>query len=382
MSIYSGFGIKNNTFTELHASDGSHRTSKPRNFGLEYFGYFDVEKKITDKLKVRSGIRYSGLWNYGPNFIYHYDPDFPQSKSKVIRVDRIGANKTVAHHHYLEPRFSLNYQWNNQLSLKLAFDRLTQYIHRLSNSYAVVPFDAWTPSNDKIKPTLVDQYSMAAVYTKPGWEIGLDLYYKRMKNRLVFKENANLFLYDQVEALLLPAESTHYGFELGIQKNTGNLQGYVNYTWSRSFIKTNAKWQSIQINKGRYFPSNFDRPHKLNLILSYPISTRVELNTKFTIKSGRPITLPLGKIDDLLIYSERNAYRLPIYHRLDLSVVINPKTASNRKLKGQWVFSVLNVYGRKNPFSFFLVNNEGNFRFKQLSIIGSMIPTFSYNIKL
>lgn len=391
LSLYGGLGAKRNSYTRLHLTDSLKKNvPPPRDYGLEYYAYLDAHAQWTPKLKLQIGLRFSGLWNHGPNLIYHYDPDVPKDTKTALKVDIVPANKTVAHYQNPEPRVFIHYQWNEKLDFSFAYDRMVQYTHLLSNSQALAPFDTWTISNKDIPPLLSDQLNFGGNYKHPNWNLTAALYYKTQKNNVVFRENVELFLADTAESLLVPAESKHYGVELSVDKTFKKLKSHLNYTGARSLFRTVSPWDEIQINDGAYFPANYDRPHKFNGIFNYAFNKRVQLNAKFTYKSGRPITLPEGKINGIILYGKRNASRLPDYHRLDLSLTLNRKQKRKKSIHGQWVFSVLNVYARKNPFSYFISSGFANdadrgenttLRLKQFAVIGAPIPTFSYNIK-
>jgi hypothetical protein len=385
-SYYTGFGSKLNTYTRLNRNEASRKVIPPKDHGLEYYAYLETKAKLGEKTDLRLGLRFSGLWNHGPNFSYTYDPNFPKSDKTVIKVESIAANKTVAHYQNLEPRFSIRYRWNEKYAFNFAYDRMVQYSHLLTNTQGIAPLDTWTISNKDIPPTLSDQWNLGGSYRINQWNFTTDFYFKNQKNNVVFRENANIFLIDKAEALLVPASSTQYGMEISATRKTNRLNAHFNYTWSRSLLKTNSKWNENQINKGEYYPANYDRPHKLNVLLGYDISPRIQLNSKFIFQSGRPITLPTGRINNLILYAKRNGFRLPDYHRLDLSMVINGNPKKTKKIRGQWVISILNVYARKNPFSYFLnsenSHSENNrYQLKQLSVFGTVVPTFSYNVK-
>lgn len=392
--LFTGFGAKNNVFTRLHFDEERNANlAKPKDFGLEYYYYIDAKARLGEKLKIRSGLRFSGLWNYGPNFIYTYDPALPPSSDTVVDVQHIKANKTVASFNNLEPRLAVNYQLNEKNAVKLAYDRLVQYVHLMSNTVGVAPFDVWSPANNYLPPTITDQYTVGYANSTKGINISADIYYKQIKNLIEFRSNANLFLVKQKEAILVPASIDAYGIELSVDKSIGKLQGFLNYTYSRSLIETLSKWESLKINQGNAYPSNYDRPHIFNMTLSYPLSNRLTCNSKFTYQSGRPVTLPEGRVGNLFMYSARNSSRLPSYHRLDLSFILKPKKEKNKKIKGEWVFSILNVYARKNVFSYFVSRTYDTFsptdenvenpsyQLRRMSILATAVPTFAYNFK-
>lgn len=384
--FHVGAGVKNNEFTPLNQkSSSTNHLPGPKEYGLEYFSYVDFESNPLPQLKIRAGLRYAGLWNYGPGFIYKYDPNLPESEISVTEVERIAANKTIAHYHNPEPRVALSYQLDNSNAVKIAYDRMIQYVHLLSSSNAIVPFDSWAPAGYHLKPTISDQVTIGYVKAKEQWQISIDLFSKKMSNFVEFRENQLLLFLDQKEVSMLPAELNSHGVEITVDAKGRKWDWSANYTWSRSFVKTLSPWESIQINDGQAYPSNYDRPHNLNLLASFMPSQRIRLNSKFMFQSGRPITLPEGRINNLIIYSDRNSFRLKPNHRLDVSLTILSPPESTKKVKSEWVFSILNLYGYRNTFSY-LISKTGSgietpYALKKVSILGSIIPTFSYNMK-
>jgi hypothetical protein len=385
LDLHVGSGVKNNIFTPLHQRSAkfSHLPD-PEDYGLEYFNYVDVDINPIEKLKIRAGLRFAGIWTYGPGFILKYDTILPPSELTVVDVERVAANQTIAHYNNPEPRLAISYQLNDKHTLKAAFDRMVQYVHLLSSSNAIVPFDSWSPSNYHLRPTISDQLTIGYAYNKEKWSLSIDAFDKQMKNFLEFKENAQLLLQQNVEVTLVPAELNSFGIEFTLGRIGDKFKWSTNYTFSRSFVKTFSQWKSILINNGDSFSSNYDRPHNLNLLITLSLSDRVKLNSKFMYQSGRPITLPEGRINNLIIYSDRNSYRLPPNHRLDVSFSIQERI-SDRKIKGEWVFSILNLYANKNTYSYFISKDldriNAPYTLKKLSILGTMIPSFSYNIK-
>ena len=188
-----------------------------------------------------------------------------------------------------------------------------------------------------------------------------------------------MFLLEQKETVLISALGESKGLEINLNKTTGKLRGFINYTLSKSTVQTNSDWANIQINNGDAFPTNFDRPHNFNLVATYRFNKKYKLSSRIIAQSGRPITLPTGKIENIVIYGKRNEHRLPVNHRLDVSFEINPEKKADKNLKEQWVLSIYNVYGRKNTFSYFVTRDYDRFgrsriQLKKVSIIGSIVP--------
>jgi hypothetical protein len=207
-----------------------------------------------------------------------------------------------------------------------------------------------------------------------------------MYNILEFKDGANLILNDQLETDLLQGTGKAYGAEFSFTKNAGRLQGTASYTWSRSLRTINGPTEREKINKGMEYPSNFDQPHTVTVQWRYGISRRIFFTGNFSFRSGRPVSAPFAGyiVDNISIgnFSERNQFRIPDYHRLDLGVILEGSHRRNKKISGSWALSVINLYGRKNPYSvFFKGQPNGIFNAYTISVIGTMIPSLSYNFK-
>lgn len=391
-SVYAGIGAQNNRFRRLsEVEEADFVSPAPSDNALEYYAYIDTESRLGKGLSLRVGLRFSGLWNYGPNFINRYETGLAPSVNTIIGTESIAAGKTLAHFQNPEPRLSFNYQLAENLSLSLAYDYLVQYRHLLSNTIGVAPYDVWVPASNYLPPTKAHQYSLGSSMSLKGLQIGAELYLKQMKNLLEFRKNASLLFVGKEEIALLPAELNAYGVELSVEKNQGNFQAYANYSWSRSWVRTLSEWENIQINNGRRYPSNYDRPHNASLVLSYGLTPSLNTSANFMWQSGRPLTLPEGRIGSLIFYGDRNAERLPPNHRLDVSLSISPKSQANQKVKSSWVISVLNVYARRNILNYFIDQELKppdqirdtffNYKLKQLSLVPGSIPSFSYQLQ-
>ena len=243
------------------------------------------------------------------------------------------------------------------------------------------------PSGEHIKPLDVYQWSLGYAYKTEDrqWQATAEVFYKTFDNMVEYKNGADLFLNDQIETQLLPATGEAYGFDGTLQKTKGIWTGEVNYTFSRSTRKTTGKFPREQVRDGNTFPSNFDRPHAFNFNLYRNLNAKWKAGLFFTYQSGRPTTPAIGqfKIQDewYLSYAERNSYRLPDLHRLDLSFTYTPDQKSDRKWKGSWVFGIYNAYGAKNVFSRFSNFFGDELRSYEFSAIAAQIPFINYNFK-
>ena len=246
-----------------------------------------------------------------------------------------------------------------------------------------MPFDTWKPAGKHIDPLDVRQISMGYHKTAAiGYTV--EAFYKTFNQLVEYKDGADLFVNKQLETELLPASGFAYGIELGLTKDIGKLTGRLNYTFSRSKRKTTSTHKSENINGGAYFSSNFDRPHVGNMSLQYSINKRLSLQTFFTYQSGRPITQAIGRftlhVKEYIQYSDRNAFRLPNVHRLDISFILKSKNKKGKLKSSNWTFGVYNVYGRSNALTRFSNFHGGKLRTYDFSPIGSPIPFISKNI--
>jgi hypothetical protein len=359
---------------------------------LESAIYLTDNITISPKFALDVGVRYSFYTYLGPNKIYIYQPDLPRSRGSVIDSLTYGNNKPICRYSGLEPRISLRFTLSNTSSVKLSYNRIHQYVNLVSNTAVMAPTDVWKLSSPNLKPLTCDHF--AAGYFKNfknnTYETSIEVYYKSLTNAIEYKNGADLLLNPYLEADLTNVRGYNYGVELYVKKNTGRLTGWASYTFSRSLQKTNGVFTEDKINDNQIFPSNFDRPNNLILNANYHISKRWRFNGTFTYSTGRPVTLPELKFDyqgyQLLYYSDRNKYRLPDYHRLDVSITLDESLKIRKKWKGSWTFSVINLYGRKNAYSVFykkaahmVLYDWRQYDTYMLYIIGRPLPMLTYN---
>ena len=363
-----------------------------REKGVELATYFSGNFILTKNLSGEIGIRYSAFTLLGPGTVYTYIADQSLSRKTIIDTIYYGNNSVIKQYTGLEPRFSFRYTLNDYSSVKLSFNRINQYINLISNTSVAIPSDVWKLSSAQIKPLIADQMAIGYYrnFKKNSIETSLELYFKTLRNIVEYKNGAQILLNETIETDLLRAYGQNYGIELYVKKNTGHLTGWLSYTWSRSFRHTSSPIKDDQINYNTSYPSNYDKPNNLTLVANYHLSRRWYLSGSFSYNTGRPVTLPESKFeygsDWLIIYSSRNKYRLPDYHRLDISVTRDESLWLKKKWKGSWTFSIINVYGRKNPYSTFykkeipnFSNNNRSYSLYTLYIIGRPLPTLTYN---
>ena len=356
---------------------------KARDFAI----YIDDEIELNDRLSLNLGLRYVIYQSLGAAEVDLYEPEAPKIISTITSSESFGNGDVIKTYTGIEPRASLRFSLDEATSVKMSFNRTQQFINQISNTTAVSPVDIWQLSNYHIEPVRANNYSIGYFKNLEDniWETSFELFYRDIDNLIEFKDLANLLVNNHLETALISGEGRSYGAELSIKKTTGRMTGRLGYTYSRSERKTNSQFLEESINNNNWFLANFDRPHDLNLVFTYQVNKKNHLAINFVYASGRPITAPIGSfstdnIFNIPIYSDRNTFRIPAYHRLDISYTIGQSLRKSQKWRSSWTFSIFNVYARRNPFSVFFTQNAfQNPQANRLSVLGSMIPSINYN---
>ncbi|RYZ98238.1 MAG: TonB-dependent receptor, partial [Sphingobacteriaceae bacterium] len=355
--------------------------------GLESALYLGDKFDITPELSISGGLRFS-LFNFlGPKTVNYYAPGLPRNDINFTKSVTYGSNKVINTYNGPEIRASARYAFSSTFSVKAGYNTLRQYIHLLSNTTAISPTDIYKLSDPNIKPQYGDQVSFG-IYNnsaKNTIETSVEVYYKRMRNYLDYKSGATLVLNHTIETDLLNTEGKAYGAEFMVRKNTGKLNGWMSYTYSRTFLRQDDPNAGELINGGEYYPANFDKPHSFNFTGNYRFTHRYSVSLNFTYSTGRPITLPIGKYNyggsERVLYSDRNAYRIPDYMRADFSLNIEGNHKVKQLTHNTWTIGVYNLTGRQNPYSTYFVSERGAINGYQLSIFAKPIPFINYNIR-
>jgi hypothetical protein len=376
----------------LGIGSGIQSLTMPEEKAGEYGFYITDNFTLTPEITMDLGLRYSLYTYLGPSKVYTFRADLPRSRQSITDSTLYDNNELVCTWSGLEPRLSLRYGISDNKSVKLSYNRINQYINLVSNTAVMTPSDVWKLSSPDLKPLRCDHFAIGYFqnFKNNSIESSVELYYKRLKNAIDYKNGAKILLNPYLETDLLNVRGHNFGVELFIRKNSGKLTGWASYTFSRSLQKTTGIHDVEKINNNQIFPSNFDKPNNLILNLNYHISRRWRLGGTFTYSTGRPVTLPEYKFGyqdyQLLWYSDRNKYRLPDYHRLDISITYDESLKIRKKWKGSWIFSVVNLYGRKNAYSVFYKKEEHmvSYEYRQydtymLYIIGRPFPSLTYN---
>lgn len=354
----------------------------PKERGLEIAAYITDQWTISNKLSMNLGLRWSMFDNQGPGEDFVYEPGRPKSPNTIIDTVNYAKGESIHSYSGFEPRIGIRYQINNNSSIKAGYNRMRQYLHLVSNTAAITPVDVWQLSNKHVRPAVSDQWALGYFrnFADNSIEASVEVYYKLTTDILDYKGGAELLLNPALEADLLQGEGRAKGIEFLLKKKEGSAKGWLSYTYSRSEIRAVGETSAETVNNGEYYPANYDKPHNLSVVFSYDFTKRVTLTANFNYSTGRPITIPtsiyrIGPFNSFPDYSRRNEFRIPDYHRLDLSLTIDQGFSKNKKLKGEWNFSIYNVYNRRNAYSIYFTEIG---RAYKLSILG-IIPSISYN---
>jgi len=342
---------------------------------------------INEKFSVDIGLRYSFYAALGKSSQPIYEEGVPKNSASLLEIKEFGNNEFIKTYGGPEARVSARYFLAPTFSVKAAYNNTFQYIHTLTNNTTVSPTDTWKLSDNNIKPQRANQVSLGFFknFDENRYELSLEGYYKRLNNILDYKVGAQLLLNESIETEVLQGEGKAYGVELLLKKNEGKLNGWLGYTYSRSFIQLASEFPEEQINGGAYFPSNFDKPHDVSLVTNYKFTKRFSFSANFVYQTGRPVTFPIGAYRlngaEYALYSDRNQFRIPDFYRLDLSFNVEGNHKIKKFAHSFWNVSVYNVLGRNNPFSVFFVTEDGALKAYQSSIFAIPIPTITYNFK-
>jgi hypothetical protein len=344
--------------------------------GLESALYVSHDLTVSRSININYGLRAGSFMVLGPGNFYTYDKE-----GNAVDTANYASGKLVKSYFNLEPRFSMNYRLDASSSVKFAYTRTTQNLHLLSNSTSANPTDVWIPSSNNVKPEIADQVSAGYYrnFKDNQYEFSSELYYRNMQNQIDYKNGAQLIANENVESQLVFGKGRAYGWELFVKKKYGKLNGWISYTLSRT------ERQFTDINSGHYFPANQDRTHNLSVVGIYKLGKKWTLSADFTYYSGNAVTWPSGKYEVngqiAFLYTERNAYRMPSYNRLDIGATLQGK--KTKKFESNWNFSVYNLYGRENPYSIQFEQDPGDpskTRALQYALF-RWVPSVTYNFK-
>lgn len=358
-------------------------------YAREAAAYISADMNLTPDLNIIAGVRYSYFNQVGPTEQKVYTTE-GVSTGETIKYAK---GESIAKYTYPEPRISALYKLSDNASLRLSYARTIQYLHLATTSAATFPSDLWTPASKLIKPGIAHQ--LAAGYFKElgngKYELSVEAYYKTMANQLEFKPGAQLLLNQNIENEMIFGSGRAYGIELFMQKKTGKLTGWIGYTLSR------AERNFPEMNRGKTFPYRYDRTHDLSVVVNYPLSRKWEVSGVFVYGTGNAITMPTGRFafnvgrnaernevmfTNINQYDKINDYRMPAYHRMDVSFTYTPKPNTTKQFRSSWNFSVYNLYNRYNPYFIYLTIDEDERAIKGKKVfLFPVVPSVTWNFK-
>ncbi|NOT76721.1 MAG: TonB-dependent receptor [Cyclobacteriaceae bacterium] len=369
--------------------------SLDKKYNLESALHLGNSQRINDLFSIEYGLRFSYFQYMGPGTAYTYRDTIPGIRKPVASTRKYNSGENIAVYNNLEPRLSFKVQSSPTSSVKGSYNRMVQYLHLISNTTASNPLDVWNPSSNNVKPQLSDQFTLGYfkdIGKERAYELSVEGYLRYTQNQLDYIDGADLLINRFLEGDLLSGQGRAYGIETYLQKKTGRLTGWISYTLGRSELKVDG------INKGEWYETRFNQTHNLKIAGFYDLNQRWSVSGNFVFNSGTPTTFPTSRYNQqglLVPYNaneSRNNVHLPSYHRLDISFRLEGVKVRNgkpRKNTDYWVFSLYNVYSRRNPFSIYFSQNDQRVpqgqplqsQATQLSIIGSIVPSVSYNFK-
>ena len=358
-------------------------------YAIEASVFLENEQTINSNLSFHYGLRFS-YFNYtGEGRAYEFEEGTPGIRRAPTGFEEFGQWESIQTYNNLEPRASVKYQLTKTSSVKASYNRMAQYIHLVSNTTASTPVDVWTPSTNNIKPQLADQVALGYFknFKDNTFVTSAEIYYKKFDNMIEYIDGADLLLNEFLEGDLLVGKGRAYGLEVQVEKKKGKLTGWLSYTLARTERQVDG------INKNEWYASRFDQTHNFSSTLFYELNKKWTFSANFILNSGTPATFPTSRVEQqgFIIPNNsnrtRNNLRIPVYHRLDLSATLHNKQKEGKRWKSFWVFSVYNIYSRRNPFSIYFQQQETRpangdpiqTEAIRLSVVGSFIPSVAYN---
>lgn len=348
------------------------------NYSLENGLYISGESNLGDNFAIRYGLRYSMFYNVGPGTVYEYDDNY-----ELIDSTYYESGEFYNLYHGAEPRISANYMLSDKQSVKASYSRTRQYLQLATNSTAGTPLEVWFNASPNIKPQLSDQVSVGYFrdFLDHKLQTSLELYYKKMNNSIDFKDHAQLLLNPRLDGEIRVGEASSYGAELYLKYEYKSFSGWISYTLSKTMRDI------PEINGGVPYPAPYDKPNDLAIVLNYSFTPRIEVAANWIYSTGLPFTLPSGRYEImgsiLPLYTGRNEYRLPAYHRLDLSFTLKGKEKAGKRYRGDLNISIYNAYARKNVWTISFVQDEAQPEVMnaEMTYLFSFVPAITYNFK-
>ncbi|MFP5041130.1 TonB-dependent receptor [Parasediminibacterium sp. JCM 36343] len=347
-----------------------------KKLSLEDAAYISHEWSATPKINITYGLRFSAFSALGPGTFYRYDAD-----GNTIDSSKYTSGQEVKTYLHIEPRFATSYKLNEDKSIKFSYNRNVQNLHLLSNATGSSPTDLWIGSSNNVKPEVADQVALGYYqnFKKNVYEFSAEVYYKTMQNQIDYKNGAELRANENVESQLLFGKGRAYGLELFFKKRYGKFNGWVGYTLAKTERQVDG------INNGKWYDATQDRTHEVSVVAIYQASKKWTFSSTFVFYTGNAVTQPSGKYNvnghTYFYYTERNGYRMPNYHRLDLAATLQGK--KTKKYDSNWSFSIYNAYNRANAFSIDFQEDPDNPQKTQAvqTTLFKLIPSVTYNFK-
>ncbi len=377
---------------------GINREQLDKKYAMENAVYVDAEHQISDKISLSYGLRATNFLRLGQQTMNVYandqpvifNPDFQIYQSaEPIGTVSYGKNKTIAKFDNLEPRFAMSYVISEEQSVKASYNRMTQYLHLISNTQSPTPLDVWAPSDRYLKPQLLDQIAVGYFqnFKDDLYSLEVESFFKKIKNRVDYIDGANLIANEAIERVVLNGRARAYGLEVLFRKNSGRFKGWVSYTLSRTEQQVAGRTpEETGINNGNWYKTGFDKLHNLAVVANYKLNEKWRFSANLIAQTGQPVTFPNGQYQyegiTVPVFGARNEENLPTYHRLDVSATLTPTKNKGRKWQAEWVFGIYNLYNRQNAASITFRQNQetGSNEALRLSIFG-IVPSATYNIK-
>ncbi|PXY43376.1 TonB-dependent receptor [Flavobacterium hydrophilum] len=369
-----------------------------KKYALSVSPYIGSESQLSKRITVYAGLRFSMFYRLGASTINQYENNNAvvfnsemqiYEKGTPVSTEYYKKNKVIESYNNFEPRFSISVQLNDDTAIKASYNRMAQYLQLISNTSSPTPLDIWMPSDNYIKPQIADQVALGYFrnFNDGAYSLETEVYYKKVKNRLDYIDGADLIANDAIEQVILNGRMRAYGLEIMLKKNQGKFNGWISYTLSKSEQQTPGRTtEETGINNGQWYNSAYDKLHNLAITSAYSLNKRWSFGANFILQSGQPVSYPNSQYEYLGItvpnYGLRNENRLPAYHHLDISATLTLEKNQNRKWKGEWIFSIYNLYNRQNAASINFRQNAdtGNNEAVRTSIFG-IVPAVSYNFK-
>ena len=369
-----------------------------KKYAFEPAIYLEAEHQISEKINLLYGMRYSLFYRLGAGTENLYENNQAVTFNSELKIyekgipigtKKYGSNEIMASFDTFEPRFAASYSITDNKSVKISYNRMAQYLQLISNTSSPTPLDIWTPSDSFIKPQIADQVAIGYFQNSSNndYSIEIESFYKKIKNRIDYIDGADLISNEALEQIILNGKMRSYGVELLLQKNTGKFNGWIAYTLSRSEQKTPGRTpEELGINNGNWYKTAYDKTHNIAITSNYTLTEKWNFGANFVLQTGQPATFPNGQYEyqgiTIPSYGLRNEANLPTYHHLDISATYVPKPKKKTGWRKEWVFSIYNLYNRKNATSITFRQNQntaGN-EAVRFSIFG-IVPAISYNFK-